>query len=147
MPPSVQRPTQLLQPNSRVASATNLYFFLHTRQGAPKQKAVVIFSRLSKSTHRSWTIFPLMNIASSFGGNHPRLMPSSLIFHTRYLVEPSVAKGMSRFRRSATCGSMLEFSAGLVLQKKTDLTPNPEFEMCTLECISRHPFCETCDHC
>ena len=55
-------------------------FFLHTRQGAPKQKGVVIFSRLSKSTHRSSTICPLMNKSSSCGGNCPSLIPSSLIF-------------------------------------------------------------------
>ena len=53
--------------------------FLHTKQGAPKQKAVVIFSRSSKSTHRSKTICPLMNKSSSCGGKHPSLLPSSLI--------------------------------------------------------------------
>ena len=54
--------------------------FLYTKQGAPKQKGVVIFSRLSKSTHRSLTICRLMNKSSSCGGKHPSLIPSRLIF-------------------------------------------------------------------
>ena len=55
-------------------------FFLHTRQGAPKQKGVVIFSRLSKSTHRSSTICSLMNKSSPCGGKYRSLIPSSLMF-------------------------------------------------------------------
>ena len=53
---------------------------LHSKPGAPKKKGVVIFSRLSKSTHRSSTICPLMSKSSSCGGKHPSLIPSSLIF-------------------------------------------------------------------
>ena len=55
-------------------------FFLHTKRGAPKQKGVVIFSRLSISTHCCSTIYPLMNKSYSCCGKHPILIPSSLIF-------------------------------------------------------------------
>ena len=51
-------------------------FFLHTKQGAPKQKGVVIVSRLIKSTHRSSTICPLTS-KSSCCGKRPNLVPSS----------------------------------------------------------------------
>ena len=40
----------------------------------------MILSRSTKSTHRSSTICPLVNNSSSCGGNHPSLIPSSLIF-------------------------------------------------------------------
>ena len=51
-------------------------FFSHTKQGAPKQKGVMFFSRcLSKSTHRSSSICPLMNKPSSCGGKRPSLIP------------------------------------------------------------------------
>ena len=52
----------------------------YTKQGAPKQKEVVIFPRLSKSTPRSSNICPLMNKPSSCGGKQPSLIPSSLMF-------------------------------------------------------------------
>ena len=55
-------------------------FFLHTKQGAPKQKGEVVFPRLTKSTHRSSTSCPLMSKSPSCGGKHPSLIPSSLIF-------------------------------------------------------------------
>ena len=39
---------------------------------------------------------------------------------------------MSSFIRSAICGSSLEISTGLILQKNIYLTPMPEFQMCLL---------------
>ena len=46
---------------------------------------------------------------------------------------------MSSFRRSAICGSLAEFSTGLILPKKIDLTPNPEFQMWLRKFISPIP--------
>ena len=54
--------------------------FLHTKQGAPKRKRVMIFLRLSKSTHRCSTLCPLMNKSSSCRGKHASLVPSSWVF-------------------------------------------------------------------
>ena len=54
-------------------------FSLHTSKVHRSKKESSFCSRLSKLTHRSSTICPLMNI-SSCGGNHPRLISISLIF-------------------------------------------------------------------
>ena len=90
-PTSIQHPSQLLQPNSRVASA-------QTKATSPDQPGALLvsfctpskvhrskteswfFSRLTKSTHRSSTICPIVNKSSSCGGKHPSRMPNSLIF-------------------------------------------------------------------
>ena len=58
-----------------------LYFFLHTKRGPPKQKRALIFARVRESTHRSWTICPLMNNASPCRGKHPCLILRSFIIH------------------------------------------------------------------
>ena len=55
-------------------------FFLLTKQGAQRRGGVVIFSPLRKSTHRSSTIYSLMNKSCSCGGKYHSLIPSSLIF-------------------------------------------------------------------
>ena len=46
---------------------------------------------------------------------------------------------MSCFRRSAICGSLLEFSTGLILPKTIDLTPNPEFQLRLWKIVSAIP--------
>ena len=51
---------------------------------------------------------------------------------------------MSSFKRLAACGSLLEFSTGLILPKKIHLTPNHEFQMCLWKCVS--PIPKICDH-
>ena len=71
-PPSFQRPTQLLQSKSRVASAQTmatcadqpgalLFCFLYTPSKVHRRKGVVFFSCLCKSTYRSSTICPVMD--------------------------------------------------------------------------------------
>ena len=87
--------------------------FLHAKQGAPKQKGVVIFSRLGKSTRRSSTICPHTNKSSSGGAKHPSLIPSGLIFPRIFCRKRPLT---SSFGRSAICGSLLEFSTGLILE-------------------------------
>ena len=42
---------------------------------------------------------------------------------------------MSSFIRLAICGSLLEFSTGLMLPKKIDLTPDLEFQMSMEMCF------------
>ena len=102
-------------------------FFLHTKQGAPKQKAVVIFSRSSKSTHRSKTICPLMNKSSSCGGKHPSLIPRSLIFPRIFCRKRPLCPVLDVRRYVAICWNSRLAS---FLQKRYHLTPNPEFQMC-----------------
>ena len=71
------------------------------------------FSRLRKSTHGCSTICSLVKKFSCCGGKYPSLIPSSLIFPRIFCRKRPLT---SSFGRSAICGSLLEFSTGLILE-------------------------------
>ena len=92
-PPSFQRPTQLLQPNSRVVSAQTmatspdqpgallLFWFLFTHQArCTEAKGSRDFFAFEQINSSFLDYLPLMNKSSSCCGKQPTLIPISFIF-------------------------------------------------------------------